>query len=177
MKKISVLIVFAMVTFFVASCMEVKRPGLTARVIDPRVTKTLADPKADYTNGVAPAIAQILPKNPNATVIISKNGDVTYIGDNGNGGQQMGIFENHAKHGILVRVYRDGEEKLSFEVTPRGYKRLFLLPGEYGLKVMAPDLVTILAEGDFSVDAIGADNFSEYANMRVGFIRQYYPVR
>jgi hypothetical protein len=183
MKNLLSVLVVSLILFSCASqktqnTVRISRPGLTyeatgKQATPDQVVNSVVDGKTvDYTNGVAPAIAEQVKKNPKATVSISSKGDITYIGDSGYGGVMRGIWENYFNVPIEVIIKKAGAEEqlMKLSIAPGEYARLALSPGKYESQIIWNKDTEPVKEL-WEVDTISGNAYSPKAKEWVDFLR------
>lgn len=161
--------------FNLACATHIQRNGLTVDTRDPRaLNHGIADPSADYTGGVDPAIAANVRNNPNATVYRSGNTTV-YVGNSqGPQGFQTGVWENYAYYDIMVEINNSalpGFQPLTILVKHNSYATLKLLPGDYTGKIYSLNSSNrkLIAHVTFKVDGVKSDQIAPMANIPCDF--------
>jgi hypothetical protein len=104
MKKMMTLVVLTAIMAMVLSgcATRISRPGMQVTTNDPNVASQAADPKVDYTNGIAEAIAANIKANASVNTNTGNNTANNGAENASRGKKMMVVFENWTSYNIMV---------------------------------------------------------------------------
>jgi len=163
---------------------EIQRPGLHVKTWRGSVLRTAIDPNADYTGGIAPAIAASIRGNGNGTNNQAQN-------------PRKVVLENYATHDIMVEIVIayfpggidaqqimdstgvriiSGYEPRTVRVLKKSFVQVMLLPGDYDVRVFdlnRPTGHNLVANSSIHVDINPGNQVSSMASTPCDFLWFY----